>query len=307
MFHYDLCLTWNWEYDADFLQLLLTAFQAKGLSLLQITPDNLEASLVQLNSGETSFSALLDRASEADERFLPVEAWAFSHDARRFNPRECSLWSEDKSTMHLEFIAHGLYTPHTIILPPYAESPNIPTPELGLLGNPFVIKPARGGGGEGVVLEASSLEQVLASRQQYPNEKYLLQAHVRPRLLGARPAWFRVLYCTSQVYPCWWDPVSHNYTPVTPAEEAEFGLGELGVITRCIAEISKLSIFSTEIALTADGLFLVVDYINDQIDLRLQSKAADGVPDAIVKALIDGLVGVVSLNIMTATEQLRSR
>jgi len=287
--HYDLCLTWNWEYDTDFVRLLETACQAHGLSLLQITPDNLAASLNQLNSSETTFGALLDRASEVDERFLSVEAWAFTQDAYRINPREASLWSEDKATMHLEFIAHGLHTPHTIILPPFAEKPNIPPPNLSPLGNPFVIKPARGGGGEGVVLEASSLEQLLAARQQYPDEKYLLQAHVNTQQLGSRPAWFRVLYGAGQVYPCWWDPDSHVYTPVTPAEEAEFGLGALREITQRIAEISKLSIFSTEIAYTPEGLFLVVDYVNDQIDLRLKSKAADGVPDAIVENIAGGI------------------
>ena len=287
--HYDLCLTWNWEYDADFVRLLETACQAHGLFLLQIRPDNLAVSLIQLNNGATTFAAILDRASEVDERFLPVEAWAFTHNAYRINPRECSLWSEDKATMHLEFIAHGLYTPHTIILPPYAEKPKIPPPNLNSLGNPFVIKPARGGGGEGVVLEAASLEQALATRQRYPDEKYLLQAHVRPQRLGSRPAWYRVLYCTGQAYPCWWDPDSHVYAPVSPAEEVEFCLSTLREITHRIADISKLSIFSTEIAYTPEGLFLVVDYVNDQIDLRLQSKAADGVPDAIVENIAGGI------------------
>jgi hypothetical protein len=157
------------------------------------------------------------------------------------------------------------------------------------LGNPFVIKPARGGGGEGVVLEAASLEQALAARQRYPDEKYLLQARVNTQQLGSHPAWFRVMCGAGQVYPCWWDPNSHVYTPVTPAEKAEFGLGALREITHRIADISKLSIFSTEIAYTPASLFLVVDYVNDQIDLRLQSKAADGVPDAIVENIASGI------------------
>jgi dipeptidyl aminopeptidase/acylaminoacyl peptidase len=288
--HYDLCLTWNWEYDADFVRLLETACRAHGLSLLQVTEDKLATVLSGLDNGEITFGAFLDRASEVDARFLPIEAWAFTQDAYRINPREASLWSEDKATMHLEFITHGLYTPHTLILPPYAEKPKIPLPDLCSLGGSFVTKPARGGGGEGVVLEASSLEQLLAARQQYPDEKYLLQAHVTTQRLGSRPAWFRVLYCTGLVYPCWWDPDSHVYTPVSPAEETGFGLSTLREITVRIADICKLSIFSTEIAYTPEGLFLVVDYVNDQIDLRLQSKAADGVPDEIVQAVVEGLV-----------------
>jgi len=38
---------------------------------------------------------------------------------------------------------------------------------------------------------------------------------------------------------------------------------------------------------------VIVDYANDQIDLRLQSKAADGVPDHIVLDMADCVVGLV--------------
>jgi len=290
---FDLCLVWNWEYDLDFVRLLEAACAARGLTFLQVTPENLEVSLAALEAGTLAFGAYLDRASEADERFLAVEAWAFSHDALRLNPRECSLWSEDKATMHLELIARGLHTPYTIILPPYAERHAIPAPDLSPLGGSFAIKPARGGGGEGVVLEASSIDQVLAARQQYPDEKYLLQSYVIPQMLGARPAWFRVLYCAGQVYPCWWDPRSHVYTPVGPDDEQTFGLAPLVRETKRIARICELSIFSTEIAATGDSKFLIVDYVNDQIDLRLQSRAADGVPDAIVQAIALGLAELV--------------
>ena len=136
------------------------------------------------------------------------------------------------------------------------------------------------------------MEQVLAARQQYPDEKYLLQARVIPQKLGARPAWFRLLYCAGTVHPCWWDPHSHVYSPVTPEEEKSLGLAALGLIARQIAGLCELSIFSTEIAFTQEGLFVVVDYVNDQIDLRLQSKAADGVPDAIVQAIAIDLAGL---------------
>lgn len=47
--------------------------------------------------------------------------------------------------------------------------------------------------------------------------------------------------------------------------------------------------FSTEIALTHEN-FLVVDYVNDDIDTRLQSRAVDGVPDEIMKAVASDLV-----------------
>ncbi len=54
-------------------------------------------------------------------------------------------------------------------------------------------------------------------------------------------------------------------------------------VARRIAEVCRLDLFSTEIALTATGQLLVVDYVNDPIDLRIKSRAKDGVPDEVVE------------------------
>jgi hypothetical protein len=53
-------------------------------------------------------------------------------------------------------------------------------------------------------------------------------------------------------------------------------------MTATLGRVADLELFSTEIAITPERSFIVVDYINDPIDLRLQSKAADGIPDAAV-------------------------
>jgi len=290
---YDLCLAWNWEHDADFARLLDLACCSHGLSLLQITPDNLGDMLQSLANSQIAFRAFLDRASDTDARFMPVVQWAYEHLVYCINPHERARRTWDKATMHLDFINAGLYAPYTLILPSYHEQPVLPPMDLNPLGDRFTIKPVHGGGGEGVVTEATSLSQVLAARQEYPTDKYLLQAHVVPAQPGSRPAWFRVLYCAGQVYPCWWDTRTHVYTPVTSAEESCYSLTPLRTIPASIARICGLELFSTEIALTSEGLFTVVDYVNDQIDLRLQSKALDGVPDDIVQDIAERLVTLV--------------
>jgi hypothetical protein len=58
-----------------------------------------------------------------------------------------------------------------------------------------------------------------------------------------------------------------------------------------ISRLCGLDLFSTEIAITQADQFMVVDYVNDQIDLRLQSKAYEGVPDVIVRDITEKLVG----------------
>jgi hypothetical protein len=287
MARYDLCLPWYWEYDVDFVGFVENACHQNGLTLWQITPENLLESITALYQGQQTFNTLLDRG-QGDSRFDPIPRWAREAGIRRINPAEVSAWSEDKATMHLELINCGLHTPYTILLSPFLEQPVLPYVDLTPLGKSFVIKPSNGGGGEGVILGATSMEEISQARMEFPEQKYLLQAHVMPRLIKDRPAWFRVFYSHGQTYPCWWNMDTHIYASVTTEEEIQFSLSGLRDVTNRIASICKLDWFSTEIALTDE--FIVVDYVNDEIDTRIQSQAMDGVPDQVIEKIAKQLV-----------------
>jgi hypothetical protein len=250
-----------------------------------------------VRSPRKTWTSLWRGLPESDPRFQPLVERARQAGIFRINPQELTVWSADKATMHLEFVSRGLDTPYTFLLPPYDEQSSLPHLDLDLLGGRFAIKPASLGGGEGVVLAATTLEQVLSVRQQYPHEKYLLQAQVTPLVLEDRPAWFRVLVCAGAVYPCWWDQITHRYTPVRAEERFRFGLHSLVELGRRITQVCHLDLFSSEITLLEDGCFMVVDYVNDPVDLRLQSKAVDGVPDAFVENISARLARLVERSI----------
>ena len=129
-----------------------------------------------------TLGAMLDR-SQGDRRFEPLKRWAGEHFIRRINSQELSEWSEDKATMHMELIHAGLYTPFTILLPSFISEPVIPEADITPLGSRFVIKPSNGGGGEGVIMGATTWQEILAARLEFPQQKYLAQAHVTPRTL----------------------------------------------------------------------------------------------------------------------------
>ncbi len=289
---HDLCLAWNWEYDADLAAFLEEACRRQGMLLLQVTPYNLADICAALARGELGFRAFLDRACDADPQFLPLVDWAREHGVLRINAYEQARRSWNKATMHLEFLTAGVRVPYTIILLPYEEQVDVAPPDLTVLGLTFSIKPACRGGGEGVINCASSWSEVLAARQQYPAEPYLLQANIVPAHLNERPAWFRILFCAGRVHPCWWNVSTHAYQPVSVAEEIAYSLSPLHHIVARIAAVCGLQLFSTEIALTASGEFIAIDYVNDPLDLRLQSKAADGVPDDIVRAIAERLAAL---------------
>ncbi|MEJ2555403.1 MAG: hypothetical protein P8186_04055 [Anaerolineae bacterium] len=244
MMGYDLCLAWNWEYDADFVALLDKACRSQGLSLLQIRPDNLGDLLHSVVNHQIDFRAFFDRASDVDARFMPLVQWACKHGVYCINSYEEASRTWDKARLHPVLIKAGLLTPHTIVLPSYEEQADVPPIDLKPLGQRFAIKPAHGGGGDGVVTG--------------------------------------------------WNPDTHIYTPVTSAEKSGYCLSPLQAITASIAHLCRLDLFSTEIALTPDGHFVVVDYVNDQIDLRLQSRSVDGVPDLIVQDVAARLTGLVT-------------
>ncbi|MBK9600726.1 MAG: hypothetical protein IPO36_02620 [Anaerolineales bacterium] len=291
---YDLCLPWYWEYDDVFVGMVERACIEEGISFWQIKPDNLLESITALYKGVTTFKTLLHRG-QGEAIFDPIPRWAREFGVRRINPAEVSAWSEDKATMHLELINAGLHTPYTILLAPFLEQPVIPQIDLTPLGENFVIKPSNGGGGEGVIIGANSIEQILHARMEFPEQKYLIQAHVTPRILDDTPAWFRVFYANGETHPCWWDTETHIYSHVTAQDESQHRLGRLREITKRIASICKLDWFSTEIALADE--FIVVDYVNDEIDTRVQSQAMDGVPDEIMESITRQLVKIAKENV----------
>lgn len=289
MMIYDLCVAWNWEYDADFIGLLDLSCQSRGLSLLQIMPGNLPQMLNSLVGRELSCKVFFDRASDVDPQFLPLVQWVGEDSICSINAYERALHTWNKAEMHSLLIANGIIAPPTIILPPFIEDPELAPIDLVSLGDQFTIKPAHGSGGVGVMTNATSWDQVLSVRREHATDQYLLQAHIIPVQLDQLPAWFRVIYCAGKVFPCWWNPSSHIYTSVSETDKSTHGLQQLEEIVVAIARLCELDLFSTEIAYTSDGRFVVVDYVNDQIDLRLQSSTPEGVPDAIVRSVAEGL------------------
>lgn len=290
MTSYDMCLAWNWEYDAEFVHLLENACSSQNKVLVKVTPNNLDSMLRAMQSGEVRAKSFLDRASDTDPRFIPLSEYARGNGAYIINPQKQVFWTHDKASLHREFLTQGLEVPFTIILPSHNEQNSPTTPDLNPFHDNFVLKPAHGGGGEGVVLDANCWDQVLEIRMQFPDEKYLLQECISPKLLDRRPGWFRILYCDGGVYPCWWDQNSHVYIAVSAEESAYWGLRMLREIPRRIAGMCGLDLFSTEVALTDEDKFIIVDYVNDPVDLRPQSSAADGVPDNIIINIIHRLL-----------------
>ena len=295
----DLGIAWVWQYDREFVEIIRNAAERAGLTTFMIERHNVSEFTEAFKKHDVGIRVLFDRASDEDELFQALVRYVAQHrsDIGIINPHHLQSRAADKATMHLEFLSHGIDVPYTIIISPYNHKREVELSlsELANLGRPFIIKPANTtGGGLGVVLGAETLKDILEARQHHRNDKYLLQETVKPAYLSENRAWFRVICAFGEVFPCWWDDQTHVYDIVTPEEEEAFALHELRRLALRIQEICGLDFFSTEIVYTPQSKFVVVDYVNEICDMRVQSVHRDGVPDTLVQKIADDLVRFVA-------------
>jgi hypothetical protein len=293
---YDIGLAFVWEYDNDFINLIELSIQNAGLSSFRITEWNIHEVTENVKNRKLGFSFYLDRASDVNDKFLSLAKILSRRKTRIFNPYKNVRHAIDKASMHLEFITLGLNVPYSIIIPPHSQYKNIfiSIDELSKLGRPFIIKPCNNtGGGIGVVLGAETLKEVLEERLTNSDDKYILQQKIYPSLIDGRRAWFRSFWAFGRPIPVWWNDLTHIYEELSSEEIKNFKLNHLILITKKIALLTGLDFFSTEIVITENKKFIVIDYVNDQCDMRIKSKHLDGVPDNVVQKIIDIMVKTI--------------
>ncbi len=301
----DVALLWEWEYDYDFIQILDKQCVQFGLNSHIIHPYNLQETEKLITGDGFGARFFYDRASDANLTFEPVVQNLTNSGAHPLNDPEKLQKALDKAAIHNELIESGLHVPYTIILSPNRDWTKIKIGELIRLGEPFIIKPSIGGGGVGVELNAKTLFDIVKAKESKNKERFLLQEKVLPVQFGGRRAWFRVYYVCGFTISCWWDDDTHIYHRVLPEEETIYGLGRLKKEVLKIAEIAGLQFFSTEIAIVDKETFVIVDYVNDQCDMRLKSKHFDGVPDDVVEEVAHCIASYFSRSISLLTRNLR--
>ncbi len=287
---YDLATAWCWEHDADFIGNIDGECGKRGITSFLIHPHNLSEIIQRIKNEELGFKVFFDRASDQEEAFDPLVEMMQSHGARMINDADHLPYAVDKAAMQAELYSAGINVPHTLVLPPWEEYPKLPSIRLEKVGTPFVVKPACGGCGDGVVPEARSTEDIQRARREFPDDEYLVQQKIEPIQIDGRRAWFRVFFAFGSIFPCWWDNHTRIAEVLSPSDVQARTHSEMKSIMRKAARISRLDLFSTEIALTNQSKLLVIDPINDQVDLRMKSKCLDGIPDQIVDQIVVSLV-----------------
>ncbi len=290
MLIFDLAISYTWEYDSEFINLIEKKFQKNGYKTFIIYKQNVGEVANLLRDKKIYFKVYLDRASDEDPDFEIITKLLTRKRSYIINPHQKTRKITDKAYFHKKLFRKKFNLPRTFILERYdkCNSLLITQEDLNEIKIPFVIKPSIfSGGGQGVVKDGTSIEQIQNERVKSHNEKYLIQEKINPTKIDNKRAWFRVFWAFGKVIPTWWDDHTHIYHPVTKEQINKYKLHQLNKITARLARIAAIDYFSTEIALTKDYKFVLIDYINDQCDMRLQSLHVDGVPDIVVNQFID--------------------
>ena len=193
-----------------------------------------------------------------------------------------------KGLFHQIMLENHILVPETIIVTrKELDSFKVTNEIKDLVGVPFVVKPAWGDSSMGVIIDGSSHYDVHKSAEQSPNsDAFLIQRQLKPKTLGDHVGWFRMFHVINEVIPCWWNPISHEYHLVTPAQRQKYKLTPLFRIMKDIARVSKMKFFTSEICLDIDDHFYTVDYINSDPDMNPRSFYATGVPDEVVRHIV---------------------
>jgi len=292
---YDLAMTHALDTDDLFIHQIQQHCAAARLNFFLIEPLWVQPFFEAFQQGRVWARVLLNMHSE---HHLPEEIYhrlvwlAAQRQTYVIDPPDRALAAFDKARMHSRLMAAGLHVPHTV----FAHSDALETFKLSdsdraALGTPFVIKPALGYGRRGLVLDATSERDLARSVQAWGPGTYLLQRRITPRLIDGWPGYFRVYYVFGSIWCCWWNCYNDNYRQVTPQDMQRLGLQALEDIARRIAGLTGMNFFSTEIAWTDSGQFVVIDYVNDQCHMLSQSADPQrGVPDAVVIGIAQRLV-----------------
>ncbi len=262
---------------------------ANNLTFFLVEPLWVEGFLDKLKCGDISVGVLIDMISDPNPTnlYYRLAREVKASGGHVIDDPDRSPLTTDKAKFHDVLLKNNIPVPETILV----HRDNLSTFHLSeeektRLGMPFVVKPGSGYGRRGVNLNACTEADILKSAEQAPQSEYiLLQKRVTPRTLDGRPAWLRIYYACGEIIPCWWHPSTGDYFMVSPLQRHAYNIMMPEQMVYKIAQLSHMEFFSTEICITQEGKFVVVDYLNDECDTQPKSYWPSGPPDEVVRRI----------------------
>ena len=292
---YDLVMTHLLDTDDFFIHRIQENAANRGLNFFLIEPTWVAAFLEKFRKEEICVGVLLNMHSE---HHLPEDIYhqlvraAAEKGVAIIDPPDIAKVAFDKAQLQGRLEKAGLRTPFTVVVPnELTASFRLSDEQRHRLGSSFVVKPSMGYGRRGLVLDATSEADIIRSVQAWPSPAYLVQEKIVARSRGGHPSYFRVFYVFGSIWCCWWNCFTDEYRLMSGEEVTTLGLNRLQEIVFQVAGLTGMNFFSSEIAETAEGELVLIDYVNDQCHMLSQrANPRLGVPDELVARIAQRLV-----------------
>ncbi|HEX6938045.1 MAG TPA: hypothetical protein VF158_01440 [Longimicrobiales bacterium] len=301
------------EDEGEFCRWLREACAVRGLSCEVLHEAVVKDAWSAVRAGRLRIRTLLDLTAlwwHDEDPYVQLCYAVKDAGGRVIDDPDAAMMADHKAVAHHRLERAGIPVPPTVVLRRWEPDRELTPVERSLVGDRVVIKPARGWGWKGVVLGArGDLATVAKARDFDRTDDFLIQRQVAWTALRdddgtSRPGWWRVYYVFGEIIPCWWHPENGEYRQVSLRE---LWMHDLLPVARLAAEIARLThmdFFSTEICLaderadrstpyqSAGRPFYVIDYVNDQCDVRCKSECPASPPDEVVRHLAERFADV---------------
>ena len=201
-----------------FVEVLRKRCSEEGFSFRLIDKGIVRNDAANIARGTIRLRVLLDMASDASNRndmFYALANRVSEAGGRVINDPYSSYLATDRVLMHFLLQDHGFKVPYTVFVPSWDLAPILTENRRKALGQPIVVKPARGLGPGGVVKDTQEISKILKAGKASLEERYLLQEKVRPKVVNGQKAWFRLFCVMDKVFPFWWNYQQGTYEEVT--------------------------------------------------------------------------------------------
>ncbi len=294
----DLCIGWGPWPDEPFLEFIARRCSERKVSCVVCKDENVQQVIRASETGRRRILMHLDADADYEDPADPYSRLGYAaKDGGAFvvNEPDRAKLGINKAVIHYHFERAGIPVPYTIVVRNWEPRDfRLTQAERQRLGNPFIVKPARGYGKQGVArVHGGSVKEIARARKFDRGDDFLLQELIEPEWFGHHRGWFRVFFVLGEIILCWWDNLTEHYQPVALDQFHRYELNPLCAIVLKIARITHMNFFTTELAIVGRGArrrTLSIDYVNDPADMTIRSHSHCGVPDEIVAHVAGRLV-----------------
>ena len=287
---FDVGIGWCNPVDGRFVKELKSRLKKKKLSFREITLVNIKEDFDLIDKGLLNFRFFINRSADDYSAYLLLAEKLKARGTKIINDPYSTVHYSSKAFLYKLYKKEKLPLPKVFILNSSKKSKKVIDKIPKILGAPFVLKPAYGGGGDGVVLNAKNSKDILNFIKDNNTDEGLAQEYIIPSIINGRVAWFRPIFVCGEVIPMWWNYGNHFYQEFGNSKKENQISKILEKYMKKIHRLVGFDLFSAEFAINEKGKYFIIDYANEPIDLNTNKTAPDGLPSATLEKIVTQIV-----------------